>query len=76
MEYRRLGKTGIKVSALSMGAWVSFGTTVDLAKAKELMSAAHAAGVNFWVRFRSRVLAVLGAAVLKGLLEDVVHRPP
>eukprot|EP00882_Tetradesmus_deserticola_P019348 GHRQ01020821.1.p3 GENE.GHRQ01020821.1~~GHRQ01020821.1.p3 ORF type:complete len:110 (+),score=33.77 GHRQ01020821.1:261-590(+) len=48
MEYRRLGTTGLKVSALSYGAWVTFGTQVPLQQAKELLQAARDAGVNFF----------------------------
>lgn len=48
MEYRRLGKAGVKVSALSFGSWVTFGTQVDVNRALELMRRAYDAGVNFF----------------------------
>jgi len=48
MEYRRLGSAGIKVSALSYGAWVTYGKQVDVDKAVECMAAAWDAGVNFF----------------------------
>lgn len=48
MEYRNLGRTGLKVSTLSYGAWVSFGNQVDVKQAKELLSACRDAGVNFF----------------------------
>lgn len=48
MEYRRLGGTGLKLSALSFGAWVTFGTSVGRAEARELIAQAHDAGVNFF----------------------------
>eukprot|EP00775_Hariotina_reticulata_P011048 gene11048-11203_t len=48
MEYRRLGNTGLKVSALSFGAWVTFGTQVPLKQAKDLLSACREAGINFF----------------------------
>jgi len=48
MEYRRLGKSGLKVSAFSFGSWVTFAKQVDIAPAKELMSAAYDAGINFF----------------------------
>ncbi|KAG2496260.1 hypothetical protein HYH03_005493 [Edaphochlamys debaryana] len=48
MEYRRLGKTGLKVSALSYGAWTTFKTQAALPEAKELIKAALDAGVNFF----------------------------
>ena len=48
MEYRFLGKSGLKVSALSYGAWVTFGDQVDADLAYRCMSAAFDAGVNFF----------------------------
>jgi len=48
MPYNRLGRSGLKVSALSFGSWVTFGTQVDTTLAKECLSAAREAGVNFF----------------------------
>lgn len=48
MEYRRLGKSGLKVSALSFGSWVTFGKQVDVDAAAEEMKAALDHGVNFF----------------------------
>ncbi len=48
MEYRRLGRAGLKVSALSFGSWVTFGKQVDLGEAKTLLKTAYDAGVNFF----------------------------
>jgi voltage-dependent potassium channel beta subunit len=48
MEYRRLGNSGLQVSALSFGAWVTFGTQVDVARAEKLMRTAYDVGVNFF----------------------------
>ena len=48
MEYRRLGKSGLKVSALSFGSWVTFGNQVDVDSAVEMMQVAYDAGVNFF----------------------------
>ena len=48
MEYRRLGKSGLKVSALSFGSWVTFANQVDDRAASELMGIAYDAGVNFF----------------------------
>jgi voltage-dependent potassium channel beta subunit len=48
MEYRYLGNSGLKVSALSFGAWVTFGPQLDVEKAGECMQAAWDAGVNFF----------------------------
>jgi len=48
MEYRFLGKSGLKVSALSLGAWVTFGHQIGEETALECMKAAYDAGVNFF----------------------------
>lgn len=48
MQYRRLGSSGLQVSALSFGSWVTFSNQVDDSAAKELMTLAYEAGVNFF----------------------------
>lgn len=48
MNYRRLGKSGLKVSELSFGAWVTFAQQIDDSTAEQLMTAAYDAGVNFF----------------------------
>jgi voltage-dependent potassium channel beta subunit len=48
MEHRRLGRSGLKVSVLSFGSWVSFGNQVDTGLAKDCIAAAGDAGVNFF----------------------------
>jgi voltage-dependent potassium channel beta subunit len=48
MEYRRLGRSGLKVSVLSFGSWVSFGSQLDVGRARDCIEAAHDAGVNFF----------------------------
>ena len=48
MEYRRLGKSGLKISALSFGSWVTFGNQLNQSHAQELMTTAYDAGVNFF----------------------------
>ncbi|MFQ5944371.1 MAG: potassium channel beta subunit family protein [Anaerolineales bacterium] len=48
MEYRRLGKSGLKVSALSFGAWVTFSNQLDVGHAVEIMGSAYDSGVNFF----------------------------
>ncbi|MEL0636435.1 aldo/keto reductase [Marinomonas sp. TI.3.20] len=48
MEYRRLGKAGLKVSALSLGSWVTFGKQVDMSDAKTLLKTAYDSGINFF----------------------------
>jgi voltage-dependent potassium channel beta subunit len=48
MEYRFLGKSGLKVSALSYGAWVTFGDQMQVDQAYACMKTAFDAGVNFF----------------------------
>jgi voltage-dependent potassium channel beta subunit len=48
MEYRHLGKAGIRVSELSFGSWVTFHTQADVKAAMDMMAAAYEAGVNFF----------------------------
>ncbi|MDP9073313.1 MAG: aldo/keto reductase [Actinomycetota bacterium] len=48
MEYRRLGRSGLKVSLLSFGSWVSFGAQLDTGLARDCLQAARQAGVNFF----------------------------
>jgi len=48
MHYRRLGRSGLKVSEISLGAWVTFGNQVDEKLADELIHAAYDQGVNFF----------------------------
>ena len=48
MEYRRLGKSGLKVSALSLGSWLTFGQQIEDKVAEELMDIAYEGGINFF----------------------------
>ena len=48
MNYRRLGKSGLKLSELSFGAWVTFAQQISNDTAAELMTVAYDAGVNFF----------------------------
>ena len=48
MEYRRLGRAGLKVSVLSFGSWVSFNGQMGVAEAQACMATAYDAGVNFF----------------------------
>lgn len=67
MKYRHLGRTGIKVSELSLGSWVTFKNQVDVEAAVEIMSAAYEAGVNFFdnaeAYARGKSEEVMGAAL-------------
>ena len=48
MQYRRLGRSGLQVSELSLGSWVTYHNQVDVAAAREMLAAAYDAGVNFF----------------------------
>jgi len=48
MEYRRMGKTGLQLSVLSYGSWVTFHKQVDDSLADRLMGMAYDAGINFF----------------------------
>jgi voltage-dependent potassium channel beta subunit len=48
MQYRHLGRSGLRVSALSLGSWVTYHNQVDTGQAREMMAAAYDAGVNFF----------------------------
>ncbi len=48
MHYRRLGRSGLQISELSFGSWVTYGNQVNRNAAAELMAAAFDAGVNFF----------------------------
>jgi len=48
MNYRKMGRTGLKLSELSLGSWVTFGGQVGEDVAKECMTAAYDAGINFF----------------------------
>jgi len=48
MHYRRLGRSGLKISEISLGAWVTFGSQVDEDTSIELIQAAYDAGINFF----------------------------
>ncbi|WP_323013866.1 aldo/keto reductase [Devosia sp.] len=48
MEYRRLGKSGLKVSEVSLGSWVTFGKQVQESEAMALMGLAYDSGINFF----------------------------
>ncbi|MCB0976976.1 MAG: aldo/keto reductase, partial [Acidimicrobiales bacterium] len=67
MSYRRLGRSGLKVSVLSFGSWVTFGGQVDTGLARECLAAAREAGVNFFDNAEAyaggRSEEIMGAAI-------------
>lgn len=69
MDYRHLGRTGIRVSELSLGSWITFKNQVDVDAAVELMAAAYDAGVNFFdnaeAYARGESESVMGMALKK-----------
>lgn len=69
MKYRYLGKSGLQVSELSFGSWVTFGSQVDIDKAVELMTIAYDAGVNFFdnaeVYSNGEAEIIMGKAIKK-----------
>lgn len=49
MKYRHLGKAGIKLSVMGLGGWTTFGESIkDASLAKEIITAAYEAGINFF----------------------------
>jgi len=69
MEYRRLGKSGLQVSALSFGTWLTFGKQIENTTAEELMTIAYDHGVNFFdnaeIYARGRSETVMGEILKK-----------
>ncbi len=69
MEYRRLGTSGLKVSELSFGSWITYGNQLAEDTARECMAAAHDAGVNFFdnaeVYARGQSETIMGSALKK-----------
>lgn len=67
MHYRRLGRSGLKVSEISLGAWITFGSQIDEATAIELIHAAFEQGVNYFdnadMYANGQAEAVMGKAI-------------
>lgn len=67
MKFQRLGKSGLRVSALSYGSWVTFSHQIDVAAAKEAMAVAYDYGVNFFdnaeVYARGQSETIMGQAL-------------
>lgn len=65
MEYRRLGKSGLQVSTLSFGSWITFGKQIENNTADELLSIAYDNGINFFdnaeIYARGKSEEVMGA---------------
>ena len=69
MEYRRLGNAGLKVSALSLGSWVTYGPQVNVDSAAAILKAAYDRGVNFFDNAEAYAAGkseeIMGAALRK-----------
>jgi voltage-dependent potassium channel beta subunit len=69
MNYRRLGRAGLKVSELSFGSWVTYGNQMGESIARECMAAAFDAGVNFFdnaeVYAKGQSESIMGDALRK-----------
>jgi voltage-dependent potassium channel beta subunit len=69
MTYRRLGRAGVQVSALSFGSWITYGNQMDGTVARECMAAAYDAGVNFFdnaeVYAKGKSESIMGEALAK-----------
>ena len=48
MEYNNLGKTGLQISRLSLGSWLTFGKQIESSTAEKLMVLAYENGINFF----------------------------
>ena len=69
MQYRRLGRSGLRVSTFSLGSWVTYHNQVDTGQAVEMMAAAYDAGINFFdnaeVYAGGKSEVVMGEAIRK-----------
>ncbi len=76
MQYRRLGDAGMKVSAVSLGGWLTFGRTIDAPGVGTLVDAARDAGINFFdladAYARGEAERVFGAALAHHKRQDLV----
>lgn len=76
MEYRKLGKAGIKISELSLGSWLTFGKTLGIKEAKECIYYAFDQGVNFFdnaeVYGNGEAEIIMGKAIKDFRREDLV----
>lgn len=67
MDYRTMGKTGLKLSALSFGSWVTFGDQIDDTQAIDLIHLAYESGINYFdnadIYAEGRSEEVMGRAI-------------
>jgi voltage-dependent potassium channel beta subunit len=76
MEYRKLGKTGLKVSEISLGSWLTYGNSVSGNSAEQIIDKAYDLGINFFdtanVYERGKAEEIVGAALRKYPRESYV----
>ena len=76
MHYRRLGQSGLKVSEISLGAWVTMGSQIDEQVSKELILHAYENGVNFFdnadIYARGKAEIAMGKAIKDLPREELV----
>jgi voltage-dependent potassium channel beta subunit len=76
MEYRRLGKTGLKVSEISLGSWLTYGGYVEEQNATASIDKAYDLGINFFdtanVYMRGEAEVVVGKALKKYVRDSYV----
>lgn len=69
MEYRRLGKSGLPISELSFGSWITFGNQIQNGVSERLMDIAYEAGVNF---FDNAEVYTAGASEV--VMGEILHK--
>ncbi len=76
MHYRRLGRSGLKVSEISLGSWVTMGAQIDESTSSELIHAAFTQGVNYFdsadIYARGQAETVVGKAIRELPREQLV----
>lgn len=76
MNYRKLGRTGLKVSEISLGSWLTYGNSVAANSAEQIIDKAYELGINFFdtanVYERGKAEEVVGAALRKYPRESYV----
>jgi voltage-dependent potassium channel beta subunit len=76
MNYRRMGRTGLKLSEIALGAWITFGDQIDNPTAREILLKAYDAGVNFFdnadIYAEGRAESVMGEIIQELPRESLV----
>src|SRR5476651_2571029 len=76
MQYRRLGASGLKVSEVCLGSWLTFGNATEDTTARECVEKAYELGINFFdtanVYARGAAEEVVGRAVAQFARDDIV----